>query len=89
MTDIYKLFSNTMLQDVRALRGRRALALDPIETPGEVVELAEDLPQATLDLRELTLEQGDQLMELAARHECSLTARSRALQECSMRDACP
>jgi hypothetical protein len=88
MTDTCNLLSNTTLQDNLALRGgRRTLALDPIEAPSEIIELTEDLSQATLDLRELPLEQGDQLMEFATRHDCSLTARSGELQECPMRDA--
>jgi len=85
----YKLVSNTMLKDVLGPRWRGALALDSIEAPSKIIELAEDLSQTALDLRELTLEQCDQLMKFAARHDCSLTARSDALQECSMRDARP
>lgn len=66
-----------MVYGALALRGRRALAFDPIETPSEIIELAEDLSQATLDLRELTLQQGDQLMEFSARHT-ALLPRDRA-----------
>jgi hypothetical protein len=86
MTDTYGLVSKGTLKAIRTIGGRRSLALDSIEAPSEIFEVPEDLSQAPLELRELALEQRDQLMEFAARHQCSLTARSRELQECSMRD---
>jgi hypothetical protein len=52
---------------------QRGDLLEPIQTPRDLVELAEHLAQAPVDLRELTLEERDQLVELSARHSVSFT----------------
>ena len=53
--DTYRPLSNRTLQDILRLGCRGAAALDSIEASSEILELAEDLSQAALDLRELTL----------------------------------